>query len=440
MYKKVVWFIICYFSICISVFANTAMPQIQSEGAILIEPKTNTVLYGKNEHKKLYPASTTKILTAMIVLEELNQNSTLTKSQGSVNTVPADSSHIGLAVGDSISVKDALYGLLVGSDNFIAHDLAIASKGSIDNFASRMNEKAKHYGALNTHFTNPHGYHDPNHYTTAYDLAQIARETFSVPELIKMAATTKYTVKVLNTNRTITVTNKNRLLDSNTPYYNEHVVAAKTGFHDDAQQTLVAKAIYGDMELIAVVMKVKSPGQYEDINKLFEYGQEYFKVSQDGERGYELINQTASPWAQSYIDSALKNKWITEKGANYKEAIPVQHLIYMLNVAIGGKERITLEEIGGVLGESLKKEETLTRLQIARLMPYLTDKYACFFEIKEGMPFIPDIESLSAKDQENIKFTVRRGILGASNTIYRPNDKLTWQEAACMASRLLEGK
>ena len=151
MYKKVVWFIICYFSICISVFANTAMPQIQSEGAILIEPKTNTVLYGKNEHKKLYPASTTKILTAMIVLEELNQNSTLTKSQGSVNTVPADSSHIGLAVGDSISVKDALYGLLVGSDNFIAHDLAIASKGSIDNFASRMNEKAKHYGALNTH-------------------------------------------------------------------------------------------------------------------------------------------------------------------------------------------------------------------------------------------------------------------------------------------------
>ena len=112
----------------------------------------------------------------------------------------------------------------------------------------------------------------------------------------------------------------------------------------------------------------------------------------------------------------------------------------MLNVAIGGKERITLGEIGGVLGESLKKEETLTRLQIARLMPYLTDKYACFFEIKEGMPFIPDIESLSAKDQENIKFTVRRGILGAPNTIYRPNDKLTWQEAACMASRLLEGK
>ena len=163
-------------------------------------------------------------------------------------------------------------------------------------------------------------------------------------------------------------------------------------------------------------------------------------MSQDGERGYELINQTASPWAQSYIDSALKNKWITEKGANYKEAIPVQHLIYMFNVAIGGKERITLEEIGGVLGESLKKEETLTRLQIARLMPYLTDKYACFFEIKEGMPFIPDIESLSAKDQENIKFTVRRGILGAPNTIYRPNDKLTWQEAACMASRLLEGK
>lgn len=438
MYKKYIWLVVCYFSICISVFASTARPQVQSEGAILIEPKTNTVLYGKNEHKRLYPASTTKILTAMIVLEELGPNDVITKSQDSVNTVPADSSHIGLAVGDQISVKDALYGLLVGSDNFIAHDLAIASKGSITSFAARMNEKAKRYGARDTHFTNPHGYHDTNHYTTAYDLAQIARETFNIPELVKIAGAQTYTVNVLNKNNPITVVNKNRILNSKTPYYNEHVSAAKTGFHNDAQQTLVAKAVYGDMELIAVVMKAKSPAQYEDINKLFAYGEENFSVIKNEKGLYELVNETASDWAKGYLQTAEKNKWILEEGIDYKEPITIEGLIYMLNEAMGNKEHLALEEIRQNLGlAQINEQTTLTRLQTAKLMPYLTERYKSFFEIKEGVPFLPDINNLSPLDQETIKFTVRRGILGAPDTAFRPNDPLTWQEAVCMVTRLL---
>ena len=438
MYKKYIWIALCYFSICISVFASTTMPQIQSEGAILIEPKTNTVLYGKNEHKRLYPASTTKILTAMIVLEELGQNETLAKSQDSVNTVPADSSHIGLQVGDTITVKDALYGLLVGSDNFIAHDLAIASKGSITSFAARMNEKAERYGARDTHFTNPHGYHDTNHYTTPYDLAQIARETFNIPEIVKIAGTQKYTVNVLNKNEPITVANKNRILNSQTPYYNEHVIAAKTGFHNDAQQTLVAKAVYDDMELIAVVMKAKSPIQYEDMNKLFAYGEKNFNVIKDEMGNYELVNETASDWAKGYMQMAEKNKWILNKGTDYKEPITAEGLIYMLNEAMGNKKHLALEEIRQILGlAQVNEQTTLNRLQIAKLMPYLTDQYECFFEIKEGMPFLPDIHNLSPSDQDAIKFTVRRGILGAPDTAFRPNAPLTWQEAVCMVTRLL---
>lgn len=441
MYKRYIWILVCYLSICVSIFASSTLPEIQAEGAILIEPKTNTILFEKNAHEKLYPASATKILTAMIILEELNQKKILTKSQDSVNVVPSDSSHIGLAVGDKISVKDALYGLLVGSDNFIAHDLAIASKGSIEKFADRMNEKAKAYGALNTHFTNPHGYHDPNHYTTPYDLAQIARETFNIPELIKIAGTAKYSVQVLNKDKSILVTNKNRLFNSQTPYYNEHVIAAKTGFHNDAQQTLVAKAVYGDMELIAVVMKVKSPGQYEDINNLFNYGKENFAVKKNEHGFYQLANQTASKWASPYISGAIKNKWIVELGINYQDGITIEGLIYMLNVAMEDKERLSMNEVIQYVGEgALQGKSKLTRLQTAKLITYLVDKWALSFDIKDAQPFIPDLDRLPIDEQEAIKFTVRRGILGAKDTVFEPNRQLSWQEAVCMVNRLVEGK
>ena len=438
MYKKYIWVIICYLSICISVFASNSLPEMKAEGAILIEPKTNTILFEKNAHKKLYPASTTKILTAMIVLEELGKDKVITKSQDSVNRVPSDSSHIGLAVGDKFTVKDALYGLLGGSDNFIAHDLAIASKGSIEKFASRMNEKAKAYGAFNTRFTNPHGYHDVNHYTTPYDLAQIARRTFAVPEINAISITQKHTFNVINKGKII-VNNKNRLLNNQTPYYNPHITATKTGFHDDAQQTLVAKAVYGDMELIAVVMKVKSPYQYEDINKLFNYGQGNFKVIENKNGTYQLINETASDWAKDYVSSAIKNKWIMEQGIHYGEGITTEGLVYMLNVALGKEDRLTVGEIGNILKTSnIQEDSKLTRLQTSMLLNALAEKWQLHLEIKEASPYIPDIGHLSQIEQEAIKFSVRRGLLGTKDVVFEPNRVLSWQEAICMVTRMLQ--
>lgn len=437
MYKKYIGVVICYLFICSSVFAKVQVPEIKAEGAILIEPKTNTILFEKNAHKKLYPTSTTKILTAMIVVEELGKNKIITKSQDSVNHVPSDSSHIGLAVGDKFTVKDALYGLLVGSDNFIAHDLALASKGSVKKFAERMNEKAKAYGALNTHFTNPHGYHDPNHYTTPYDLAQIARRTFLVPEITDISGTKKYTFNVINKGKII-VPNRNRLLDSQTAYYNPYVVGAKTGFHDDAQQTLVAKSVYGNMELIVVVMKAKSPDQYEDINKLFGYGQAHFKLIDNGDKTYQLVNETASDWAKDYISSAIKNKWIIEQGVNYGEGITVEGLAYMLNIALEKEERLTAGEIGRILNDSsIQGDSKITRVQVAMLLKDLVEKWKFHLEIKEINPYIPDIGNLNQEQEEAIKFMVRRGLLGAKDTIFKPSSPLSWQEAVCMVTRML---
>ncbi|MEG0579604.1 MAG: D-alanyl-D-alanine carboxypeptidase, partial [Niameybacter sp.] len=124
-------------------------------------------------HSTFYPASTTKLLTSLLLVEDMQEGATITKSQDSLINVPSDSSHIGLKVGDSYSYTDGLHAILMGSDNFVSYDMSIFNASSINAFADKMNAKAKSLGANASHFVNPHGYHDPNHYTTPYDLALI---------------------------------------------------------------------------------------------------------------------------------------------------------------------------------------------------------------------------------------------------------------------------
>lgn len=417
----------------ISLFANT--PHIEAEGAILIEGKTNTVLYQKNAYTKFYPASITKVLTALLVEESLDKEKIITKSEESVRVVPSDSSSIGLGIGEKYTVKEGLYGLMAGSDNFIAYDLAKASKGSIQAFANWMNEEAKACGAINTHFTNPHGYHDPNHYTTPYDMAQIARMAFNNTEVLKAAKVSQYTFHKQGTKGSLEIYNKNRLIKKGTPYYNPNVVAAKTGYHNDAKQTLVAKAVYGDMELIAVVMKTDSPKQYIDINRLFQYGKENFNVEKkDG--SFKLTNLSASSWAKELIDMGIKEKWIVEKGQNYQNAIPIADFIYMLNSALA--TNISLDEVKGILGkQKLEKGSTFTRLEVSKVVQELSRKKGWTKPIQTINPYIPDIQHMTIEDRETITFMVRRQILGNKEVPFRPSEKLTWQEAVAMIVRMI---
>nr|WP_307991860.1 serine hydrolase [uncultured Niameybacter sp.] len=437
MRKRVLLPIIGCIWLCMNIclFANT--PYIEAEGAILIEGKTNTVLYQKNAYTKFYPASITKVLTALLVEESLNKETIITKSEESVRVVPADSSSIGLKVGERYTVKEGLYGLMAGSDNFIAHDLAKASKGSIGAFAKWMNEEAKACGATNTHFTNPHGYHDPNHYTTPYDMAQIARKAFNNAEVLKAAKVSQYTFCTQGTNRSLEIYNKNRLIKKGTPYYNPSVVAAKTGFHDDAKQTLVAKAVYGDMELIAVVMKTDSPKQYIDINKLFQYGQENFSVEKrDGT--FKLTNLSASSWARELMNMAVERKWVVEKGENYQNPIPIAEFIYMLNSALTIKEKISLDNVKDILGkQDLDKGDSLTRLEASKIVQELFRKEGWTKPIQAINPYIPDIQHMTVEDRETITFMVRRQILGNKEVPFRPSEKLTWQEAVAMVVRMI---
>lgn len=296
-----------------------------------MDAKTGTILYAKNMNALFYPASTTKVLTCLILAEENAQDTTLTKSPESIANVPSDSSHIGLLRGDTYTEDAGLHGILMGSDNYISYDMAIANAGSIDAFATKMNEKARLLGTRNSNFVNPHGYHDSNHYTTPYDMALITRAAFANEEVVAAAGSSQYNFLVSNRNVTLPLTHTASLLHATSPYYNEHVVATKTGYHTPAGRTLVAQAVYDDITLIGVVMKGGQPSRFKDMNELFRYGSENFKVSGNETTGYTVENLSYSSWSKPYIDAALTNGWITPSVDHYQSPISERTFLHLLS-------------------------------------------------------------------------------------------------------------
>ena len=167
--------------------------QIYSDGAVLMESSTGKLLYGKNENKKLYPASTTKILTAIIAIEKYNLTDTLTASKNAVMSIPSGYSNAAIQPDEALKVQDLLELFLIHSANEIGYIFAENISGNVDKFADLMNQKASEIGCKNTHFTNPSGIHDENHYTTAYDMALITQycmknQTFR--DIVSMASCT----------------------------------------------------------------------------------------------------------------------------------------------------------------------------------------------------------------------------------------------------------
>ncbi|MBP3889158.1 MAG: S-layer homology domain-containing protein [Cellulosilyticum sp.] len=430
-FLKFIFTFILSFTLCItSLFAKP--PETSGDGIILINPQTNTILYEKNAHKRLYPASITKILTALIIAEEMPSDTLITRTSSCFANVPSDSSSIGLQLNDRYNMINALHGLLLGSDNYIAYDLAQTHSSNIATFANEMNERARQCGALNTHFTNPHGYHDPNHYTTAYDMAQIAKAAFSNPTVEKIAGKATSTFFLQNRGQALPITNTSRLLKSQTPYYNSNVVACKTGFHDDARQTLVAKAVYDDMELIAVSMKTSTPNQYLDVNRLFEYGHQNFSVQKTA-KGYTLVNQTMSNWAKSTIDHALKLGWIVTDGTDYQGTITGEELIGILKNIKPLQNNLRANEITTIAHIDLN--DMITRKNMAQIITYLNQKLIPSSEtyIPTSAYSITDIQNLSSSDQNAIDYVTSNKLINLKdNNCFKPDANLTYEEALCV--------
>lgn len=252
-------------------------PAIGAEAAILLEAHTGTILYAKNIHEELYPASTTKIMTCLLAVENAGLGDAITFSHDAVFSVPHDGSSIGMDVGESITLEQALYGIMVGSANEVANAVGEHVSGSIEEFVKKMNSRAKELGCTNTHFANTNGLQDENHYTSAYDLAMIAKEFFNNEFLCKVGNTPRYHFSPTATQPDdFYLNNKHKLITGDVKY--EGILGGKTGYTGLARETLVTCAERNGMRLICVILKEESPLQFSDTVTLFDYGFNNFQI------------------------------------------------------------------------------------------------------------------------------------------------------------------
>ena len=250
------------------------VPEILAQSAIVVDMKTGYTLVEKNIYDKLYPASITKIMTAILTLEHASLDETVTFSYDAVYSVEPGSSAAYVDEGEQLSVEQCLYGLMLISGNDLANGLAEHVGGTMDNFAIMMTNKAKELGCENTNFTNAHGLHDENHYTTVYDMALIAKYAYDNLEMFRTLCSTGYYECEPTNKQTETRywRNNNKLINSKQEQYYEPCIGGKTGFTNQAGGTLVTYANINGRTLMCIVMKTaNSLASYADTTELYEY-------------------------------------------------------------------------------------------------------------------------------------------------------------------------
>ncbi|MCR5788832.1 MAG: D-alanyl-D-alanine carboxypeptidase [Lachnospiraceae bacterium] len=269
-------------------------PLIGAQAAILVDAKSGTVLYQKNVNEQLYPASTTKLMTALLTIEHCPMNDIVTFSHDSVHNIESTSSRIGIDEGEQLTVEQCLYGLLLGSGNEVAYALAEHVAGNVDDFVAMMNERAAELGCTNTHFANANGLPDPDHYVSAYDMSLIARACFKNESLVTISGTKNYTIPPTNLQPEERPLENHHLMIPGLKYEYEGFIGGKTGYTKDARQTLVTCAEREGTRLICVILKEESPNQFLDTKALLDYGFDGFmKVNiSENETRYTLNSAT----------------------------------------------------------------------------------------------------------------------------------------------------
>lgn len=252
-------------------------PQVEAEAAVVMDVSSGTFLYSKNMTAKEYPASITKIMTALVAIENGNLDKKIKCSEHAVYSIEAESSHCGLQPGEKLTLRQALYALMLESANDAANSIAERVGGTIEAFVQMMNDKAKELGCVNTHFTNPHGLHDEDHYTCAYDMALITRAAFANETLAEIAGTVEYSIPKTNKVKEVRYFLNHHKMLSSEEYLYEGCIGGKTGFTSDALNTLVTVAQRDGRRLISVVLKTNGATKtYEESTALLDYGYDQF--------------------------------------------------------------------------------------------------------------------------------------------------------------------
>lgn len=266
-----------------------AGPNVTAGSAIVMEASTGLILYEKNIHEIYYPASITKIMTALLAIENSSLGEVVTFSRNAVFDVDLDSSRIGIDVGEQLTMQQSLYAILLESANEVTYAMAEHVAGTMPAFAEMMTERAKELGALNTNFTNPHGLPDNNHYTTAYDMALITREALKDDTFRKVFSTRTYQIPPTNIQPETRYLRNHHKFVLKQDYKYDGCIGGKTGYTSKAKYTLVTAAKRGDLELICVIMKEdNSKNQYTETQKLLDFAFDNFSI-------YPIAEQDATP-------------------------------------------------------------------------------------------------------------------------------------------------
>lgn len=283
-YKKIlILLLLLILSISIHSYVFAEELNLYSPSAILIDSHSGDILYEKNANTMMYPASTTKVLTAIIAIENCSLDEKIVASEPAVTSIKSGYTNAKIQVGEELSIEDLLYALLLKSANEAANVLAERIGGTIENFANIMNAKAIELGCTSTHFVNSNGIHDENHYTSAADLAKITRYCMQNELFRHMVATQEYSLPATEQypSPDRILKNTNSLMNPESPYYYPYVIGGKTGFTTQAKNCMIAMSQKDGLELISIVFHAETAedgrsARYLDTITLLEYGNNNF--------------------------------------------------------------------------------------------------------------------------------------------------------------------
>ena len=347
-------------------------PSIYAESAIVMEADTGLILYAQDIEAKNYPASITKIMTALLALENCELNEEVEYSYYATHSIEYGSSSIARTEGEILTVEESLYALMLSSANECANALAEHIAGSNEAFAVLMNEKAEELGCVNTHFANPSGLHDENHYTCAYDMALITKAALENDDFRRIAGTDYYTLRATNKNpEELWMQNHHYMIAPyrTSKYLDDTIFAGKTGYTTDALNTLVTCGKRNGMDVIVISMRTRSTGEkgvplFTDTAALLDYANNFQKLNiSDNENTFVVgnaydfsVDSDALAASTSLISIDENSTIIMPNHTSFTDAVPS---ITFEEHADGNKAYLTYEYAGQVVGKaSITLEET----------------------------------------------------------------------------------
>ena len=331
--------IIVLFNNCNIAYAeNLDELALSSEAVILIDNETNRILYDKNANERKFPASTTKILTAILVLENCDLNETVTASYEAVTSIPSGYTTANIQGGEQLTIEQLLQLLLVHSANDAANVLAEYVGGSVESFVSMINTKVNELGLANTHFTNAYGLQDENHYTTAYDLAKMMQYCIQNDDFRRIAGSVSCSIPATNKSGIRSYTSTNQLILPDNSNYYSYVTVGKTGFTTEAGECLVSCAYKNNIELTCVILGGTSTNnissRFTDSKTLYEYGFNHFSlknIANPGDVITEIEVSNGSPDTKSlnlaFADSIHALVYNSDLETNYIPEIQLNSTI-----------------------------------------------------------------------------------------------------------------